>query len=260
MNKPLVGMSLKNYINSPVESRKLSVEIVELTKYLIETTKVDIFLLPSIGTLESVSKVLENSKIKFGAQNIAPYKVGPYTGEYSIESLIELNGKYVEIGHHERRTIFHEENAMIKKKLILALENGLYPILCIGESETNLSDNELKSILNDQIISVIPEIDMLESERIILAYEPGWAIGKQQPASTKHVHRVHELINQVLINQFGLDIASNIRIIYGGSVSKDSVKDIVNNKFVAGVFVGRFGHNPTDFLDIIKKVIEIKEG
>ncbi|MCM3054883.1 triose-phosphate isomerase [Caldifermentibacillus hisashii] len=255
MRKPIVGISYKTYINSIQETFKMLDQIVRLTG---TEKKIEQVIFPSIGTLYPAAQVLKGSNIALGAQNISPEKNGPFTGELSIESVKEIGGRYVEIGHAERKTIFKESQEMINKKTRLTLEEGLFPFLCIGEEEQENNDDLLYNTFNFQISSALNGIHIELIKNVIIAYEPFWAIGKSFAAEPEYIHKSHDIIRNVLADLYGKEISKQIRIIYGGSVSKDSTPFIINNNNVDGLFIGRFGHNPENYNEILRIVMSIK--
>lgn len=249
--KPVVGLSLKNYINSMDKTEKLCDDINHLTG---KEDSVEQFLFPSLGTLSIVAKKLQNSQIGYGAQNISPFQNGAYTGEFSIETLLDISGGYVEIGHHERITIFRETPEMTRSKIRLALNNSIVPIVCIGEGQTKVDFDSFKYILTDQIESYFGKDVSNYSSKIILAYEPGWAIGKVKAANADFVHEAHRIIREIWEKLYGKPASEKIRIIYGGSVSEKNSSEIVSNNNVDGVFIGRFGHDPSKYAEIVSIV------
>lgn len=254
--KPIVGMSLKMYHNLLKEAADFAESIDQLVG---REESIEQFLFPGMGTLYPVSLKLKESLIGFGSQNIAPAENGAYTGEFSIESLIDMGGTYVEIGHSERRSLFHETDEMIADKVQLTIESGLIPVLCIGEPKETADFEWIKSFLENQLSTDLKKTAKEKLETVIVAYEPVWAIGAINAASADHIAKIHTLIRESLSHLFGTETAEKIRIIYGGSVSKDNVNSIVSNENVDGVFVGRFGHDPKNYQAIVETVKTIKK-
>lgn len=250
-------MSLKIYINSIAVARELSQKIVgnEFDE------NVEQIIFPSLGTVYPVSEVLKGTGIKLGAQNICHEKEGAFTGEVSITSIIEMGGTYVEIGHAERRSIFKENEDIINKKVNLSIDNGINPLVCIGETLEEKDANRGKEALENQILKSFNGVDKTLLKNIVIAYEPIWAIGKEKAADATYVHKVHEEIRDILSKTYGGKVAEEIRIIYGGSISKESVSEIIDDKNVDGVFIGRFGHDPENYkkiLEIVKRYKEVR--
>lgn len=253
--KPLVGISLKIYQNKIAEAVNYAQSISQLTN---GETDLELFILPSMGVIYPVAQALHNREnvIGLGAQNIAPIANGALTGEFSIESLVDLQGHYVEIGHYERRTYFHEDNELINQKIQLTLKNQLVPLLCIGEAQQT-TGAELKTVFKKILAADLANISPAQLATLIIAYEPYWAIGKAAAAQASYVAVAHTMIREALAELIG-PTADNVRIIYGGSVSKDTAGSLVNNPNVDGVFVGRFGHDPQNFAEIVQIVKQIK--
>ncbi|MBM7689253.1 triose-phosphate isomerase [Enterococcus ureilyticus] len=255
--KPIVGISLKMYQNQLKEAQHFAQKISDLTG---QVEAVEQFMCPGMGVLYPVSVLLRETNIGLGAQNMAPVAYGAYTGEFSIDSLLDMEGTYVELGHIERRTIFSESDDMINQKVLLALEKNVIPVLCIGESEHSEDYEEIKNLLLKQLFLALNQVPHKQAEKVILAYEPAWAVGKTLAASAVHVHAVHGIIRECLTELYSYETAQKTRIIYGGSVSQENVQLIVSDENVDGVFVGRFGHDPERYANIVKTVKMIKEG
>lgn len=253
MRQPIVGMSLKNYINLASETNKLCKEIAALCGH---EEIVEQFLFPSLGTIEAAINALKGTTISVGAQNISPYARGAYTGEYSIETLQESGGEYCEIAHYERKTIFKETNEMIHQKIELCLSNSIFPVVCIGEEK--FDNDSFEELITQQLTEYFHGIDDSLISKAILAYEPGWAIGQAEAASADYIHQAHTTIRKILQNLFGQPVAEKIRMIYGGSVSKMNCQAIVSHAEVDGVFLGRFGHVPADYKAIVDVVKQAK--
>lgn len=253
--KPLVGISLKIYQNKIAEAVNYAQSISQLTN---GETDLELFILPSMGVIYPVAQALHNREnvIGLGAQNIAPLANGALTGEFSIESLVDLQGHYVEIGHYERRTYFHEDDELINQKIQLTLKNQLVPLLCIGEAQQT-TGTALKTAFKKILAADLANISPAQLATLIIAYEPYWAIGKASAAQASYVALAHTMIREALAELIG-PTADNVRIIYGGSVSKDTAGSLVNNPNVDGVFVGRFGHDPQNFAEIVQIVKQVK--
>lgn len=254
MRKPIVGMSLKIYINTMDKAIRLA----EASKERFQGIRdVDVFLIPSMGTVYPVSKVLQGTSILYGVQNIAPIGNGAMTGEFSIESALDLGCSLVEIGHAERKRIFKEDYGMINEKVKLTLSKGLMPIICIGENEQG---EGREASLRKQILKVLDGVPVGDIKKAVLAYEPEWAIGRAAPAEASYVHESHEIIREILQGEFGRTTREEVRIIYGGSVNKENAFELSSHKDVDGLFIGRFGHDIDNFEGIVNNVRKSKEG
>ncbi|WP_367341293.1 triose-phosphate isomerase [Limosilactobacillus sp.] len=253
--EPVVGFSLKNYINTIEDNAAL---VRELNRRCGQESGVEQFLLPSLGTIENTAQILldNNSQIGFGAQNVGPAANGAWTGEYSIETLASLHGSYVEVGHHERLLYFHEDAGMINRKLKLVLQFEMTPVLCIGEGQRKLSPADFSDRIHRLLERYLCGIDVETVGKMIIAYEPGWAIGQRTAANPQFVHQAMASIRRSLAQLTSPLIADQVRLIYGGSVSKLSTPAIVDDDNTDGIFVGRFGHDPANYqamLDEVKK-------
>lgn len=254
--RPKVGISMKSYQTLPREAVSYA---ESFEKLLGDEKEIDIFFLPTAVSLYPAAKVLKDTSILYGIQNIGPEANGAFTGENSVESVKALNGSLVELGHYERRTIFRESTDMIAKKVALVLEQGLSPILCIGEEEKLSDKKQLKKVLKSDLESCLKYSDESKFSNLMIAYEPFWAIGKSDAADPEYVHESHRLIRELLEELFGSSKAEKVHIIYGGSVSKDIAYDLANNEDVDGLFVGRFGHDPKKFKMIVNEVKRAKK-
>lgn len=249
MRKPIVGSSWKIHIHSVEMGEKLAAEIHDLVGEIEDT---EIFILPAFPLLSNISKILEGGKIKWGAQNMAFEEKGGYTGEVSPQMLKELGCTYVEIGHAERRTMFQEGNREVHKKVRLAIDYQMNPIVCIGESERDKGEGIGNLRLHTQILWALGNLEIDEMKQVVLAYEPVWAIGKAEAASVDHVENIHGYIRHMVKKEFGKDVADTISIIYGGSVRPENADELTKQKNVDGLFVGRFGLKADAFQQIIK--------
>ncbi|MGT2950066.1 hypothetical protein BU202_03045 [Streptococcus cuniculi] len=254
--RPIVGLSQKNYRNTmALEKEYLAGFLKELDS--LADADVDLFYFPSLGVLHQTATMLRGSGVGYGAQNIAPIANGAMTGEFSIESLIDMGGSYVELGHAERRKYFGETDELIHQKLQLAFEADLTPVLCIGDS-VRCTEEVRQDYFMQQLSTAVAGISSHDLKRLVIAYEPVWAIGQAEAADDAYVWASHRIIREILARDYGTEVAASVRIIYGGSVSKENTKTLVKDENVDGVFVGRFGHNPHHFAEIIRLVHQIK--
>lgn len=251
--KPIVGMSLKIYINTMEKASDLARQVSERFR---DMEGMDVFLIPSMGTIYPVAQILKGTGILYGVQNIAPLENGAMTGELSVESAVDLGCHLVELGHAERKRIFREDYAMINEKILLTLKNGLMPVICIGETEKGPGrKEELKAQIRSLLTGVAPEA----YDRIVLAYEPEWAIGQDKPAEAVYVHESLRFIREILHAEYGETAGSVMRIIYGGSANKENARELVSSEDVDGLFIGRFGHDVDNFESIVNHVKSMKE-
>ncbi len=257
MNKrmPIVAMTWSMRQNI----EKDAINFAEEIKKLLETeNQVEKILFPSMGVLNPVANALSDSNIEVGAQNIAPFLHGEYSGEYSIESLIDINGKYVELGHWERRELFHESDELINQKLLLALNNSISVILCVGENAETENDQEIYSQIKRQLFNALLDVDTMELDKLIIGYTPKWSVGKTAAANAPHTYKVCSMIRSILKDLFPFCDISRIRIIYGGAVCPENTPLLIKSNNIDGVLVGRFGSEPSRYAEIVNIVQAIK--
>jgi len=213
----------------------------------------DIVVCPSVISLMQVGEIIRDGDIQLGAQDIFWEETGAYTGEISPAILYDLNCRYAIVGHSERRQYLGETDEMINKKIDACLENNIIPIFCIGETMNERHNNQTDNILLSQIRKGLAGIDVVGEEKIVVAYEPVWAIGSGQVVTPEELERVLKLIRQSLINIYPLTIVNNnVRIIYGGSVNPDNVLGFSKLDLLDGFLVGGASLNVDQFNKIIK--------
>ncbi|AOT71293.1 triose-phosphate isomerase [Geosporobacter ferrireducens] len=255
MRKIIVGTSWKMHIHSMKEGEKLVEGIYRSVGYVKE---VEMFILPTYPMIPMIAKKLETGNIKWGAQNICMMDKGAYTGEVPPLILKELGCSYIEIGHAERRATFGETDKDVHKKVRLSLEYDMIPVVCIGETEEDKREHVGNVRLHTQVLWALNGLPIEEMKKVILAYEPVWAIGKAEAAGAEYVENIHGYVRSIIEKEYGRDVAQAIRIIYGGSVNRDNTNLLTKQENVDGLFVGRFGLNPEDFSQIVKTTIENK--
>ncbi|MBU2886513.1 triose-phosphate isomerase [Gilvimarinus agarilyticus] len=192
---------------------------------------------------------LRNSDIMVGSQNVSKFASGAFTGETSAQMLSEVGCQFCLIGHSERRQVFLENDNSCHTKMEKALDNNLIPVLCVGE---NLQQYELgltNDILYRQLHQSLPDLN-LEGKELCIAYEPVWAIGTGKAATADQVQKVHSFIYQELVEILGTERANKVHILYGGSVNKDNVEELLSTPHVDGVLVGGASLDPEHFAEI----------
>ncbi len=230
--------------------------IKELKKLVANIKNVDNVVCPSFASLYAVSKELKESNIKLGAQNMYFEDSGAYTGEISPPMIKDIGCKYVILGHSERRAFFGEDDFLINKKIIAALNRSLNPILCIGESLEQRVKGKTKEIIKNQLKNCLKNIKNTQILNVNIAYEPIWAISRGNPkhkAATKEdAEEAHKFIRSIISNMFNSNIAKKIRIIYGGSVKPENTKELLGMPNINGALVGNASLNAKSFADILK--------
>lgn len=214
------------------------------------SNKVDIVLLPTFVHLSTVQKLISDTHLQLGAQNLYLGTQGAFTGEVSGPMLKELTCQYVLVGHSERRSIFQESLTLVAEKFKAALEAGLTPVLCVGETLDERERGDAEKIIYDQLISVIQFAGIDAFSHAIIAYEPVWAIGTGLTATPIQAQTMHAYIRGV-ISQLKVDIGQGIRILYGGSVKADNASALFAMQDIDGGLVGGASLDVANFLAII---------
>lgn len=215
------------------------------------STGVEVVVLPPFVFLEQTEKLLSNSPIIWGAQNLYAKPYGAYTGEIAASMLTEFNCSYVLIGHSERRLYFHESDSIIAEKYSSALMAGLKPILCVGETADERKSGITYQIISCQLNAIFALAEgVLGLEQTIIAYEPIWAIGSGVTATPEQSQEVHSQIRD-LVAQYDKKIANNLRILYGGSVKRSNAAALFAMPDIDGFLIGGASLDAQEFLDII---------
>src|SRR5208283_281211 len=224
----------------------------ELKRELVDVDGVDIVLCPPFTALADVADVLTETNILLGAQNIFWEDNGAFTGEISAPMLKDLGVSYVIIGHSERRQYFNETNETVNKRLRAALKHGLTPIVCVGENLSQRESNKTFDVVKDHCEGSLKGLSAEEMKNVVLAYEPVWAIGTGKTATPAQAQEVHVFIRQLLGKMFDDQIASSVRIQYGGSVTPDNVVSLMAQADIDGALVGGASLKAPSFSAIVK--------
>ncbi len=250
-----VGVSLKMYfdheatldwgrrVTAILKSRAVGVDCVEVV------------LLPSFPSLDELQAVTAESGVRIGAQNLASEDVGAFTGEVSGRSLVQVGCSFVEVGHAERRRLFGEDDAVVGEKLTAAFRNELVPILCVGEverSDVGAAARECCAQLREGFARVPAEY---ADARVVVAYEPVWAIGEDEPATVDHIVAVCRAIRAWLDEH---QPARPAQVVYGGSAGPGLLTAL--GSAVDGLFLGRFAHDPAMFGRILDEAMTRSSG
>ncbi len=214
--------------------------------------KTEIVLCPPFTALAAVYDIVKESRVKIGAQNIHWEPAGAYTGEISAEMIEKAGCKYVIIGHSERRQFFGETNQSVNKKIKQSLTTSLCPIVCVGETLKQRQDGQTQAVVKMQILEGLADLSPEQMHRIVLAYEPVWAIGTGVTATPEQAEEVHQFIRQLISVQFNSQTAESVPVLYGGSVKPDNIKDLLNQLNIDGGLIGGASLKVDPFVDMIK--------
>ena len=245
---PLIAGNWKMYKTGP--------EAVDTAKHLAGlcagVSGVDIMIAPTSLALPLVSQAVENSPVRTGAQNLYIHPEGAYTGEVSGDMVRAAGADYVLIGHSERRQYFGDTDELVCRKTRAAIDAGLIPVVCIGETENERDDEKTFFVLDKQVSDGLKGFGLDELRTLVLAYEPVWAIGTGKTASVEQVDEVHRFLRNLLKDKFSGALAEETRILYGGSVKPGNVKDLMGIADVDGALVGGASLDADSFIDIIR--------
>ena len=212
----------------------------------------DVMIAPTFLSLPLVAAELKESDIKTGAQNIFYESQGAFTGEVSADMVKAAGAEYVIIGHSERRQFFNETDENVSLKIRAAVDAGLKPILCIGETDSERESQKTFFILDKQVSDGLKGLGFDDLNHLVLAYEPVWAIGTGKTASPEQVDDVHQYLRSLLEKNFSTDLAEQTRILYGGSVKPENAGELMGIEDVDGALVGGASLDPKTFINIIK--------
>ena len=212
----------------------------------------EVAVFPSFVYLADVVAVAQGSPLGVGAQNVYFEDQGAFTGEVSAPMLRDVGATRVLIGHSERRHLFHEPNDVMGPKVRAALRADILPILCVGETLEERKAGRTRQVVDKQLKAGLQDLSPEQALRVTIAYEPVWAIGTGVNATPEQAGEVHAFIRGRLKDSFGVETSSAMRILYGGSVKPDNVKDLMAVEDVDGVLVGGASLKPDLFLPIIE--------
>jgi len=211
----------------------------------------DVLLAPPFTVLSEVSHVIRDSAVIVGAQNVCWEEKGAFTGEISPVMIQDAGGSAAIVGHSERRQIFHEDDALINKRLQGSLKFGLLTILCAGETLQEREGGRTFNTIEGQIRSALAGVEASRMAQVVIAYEPVWAIGTGKTASTEQAQEVHAFIRKLIEAMYEKTIAEQVRILYGGSVKQDNVDALMAQQDIDGALVGGAALNAESFGRII---------
>ena len=232
---------------------------LELARSISTDCPLDVAVCPPLVYLGSVKSALNGSAISLGAQDVYWEANGAFTGQTSTAMLLDVGCNYVIVGHSERRhtIIPAEDDGIINRKLLAALADGLKVIFCIGETLDEREQGRTEAVLDRQLTAGLANVGSDSVEKLVIAYEPVWAIGTGKTASTAQAQQAHAFVRTRLAELLGQDAAQAIRIQYGGSVKPDNAADLLAQPDVDGALVGGASLNADDFMQIIQAGEEI---
>ncbi|AFS78104.1 triosephosphate isomerase TpiA [Gottschalkia acidurici 9a] len=247
MRKPFIAGNWKMH-----KTINESVELVREIKAKIKDSDVEVAVCVPFTSLNEVKKEIQETNIKLGAQNMHWEESGAFTGEVSGAMLKEIGVDYVILGHSERRQYFGETDETVNKKIKKALEYNINPIFCVGETLEQRESGIDREIIKGQVIKGLEDISSEDLERIVIAYEPIWAIGTGKTASKEDANSMISFIRETLKEKYDSEVSQKVRIQYGGSVKPDNVSEIMSQSDIDGALVGGASLKSDDFLALVQ--------
>lgn len=234
---------------------------VGLARQVVESLpaagNVKVAVCPPFTALNAVRNVLEGSGAFLGAQNMFYEEEGAYTGEVSASMLRSVGCRYVILGHSERRQYFGETDEGVNKKAKQAIGHDLVPIVCVGETLDQREAGKERQVVEEQVRRGTEGIDLSSADKLVIAYEPVWAIGTGRTATSEQAQEMHAFIREILQDQFGGTTASGILILYGGSMKPTNAAELLAQPDVNGGLIGGASLNAGDFISIVRSAIEV---
>lgn len=246
MRKPIIAGNWKMH-KTPSEAVKLVEELIPLVK----DAKAEVVVIPPFVDLTEVARVIKGTNILLGAQNMFWEEKGAYTGEISPVMLKEIGVTYVVIGHSERRQYFKETDEMVNKKVLSALSHDLKPIVCVGESLSQREEGKTYDVVLTQTREALKGVSEEDITKVVIAYEPVWAIGTGKNATPQDANEVIKAIRNTIAELYGKDKAEMVRIQYGGSVKPDNISGFMAESDIDGALVGGASLVAEDFAKIV---------
>lgn len=246
MRTPIIAGNWKMHKTLPE-----AIEACRRLEEMVEDAKAEVVVCAPFTALSAL-KALGLNKIKLGAQNMHFAREGAFTGEVSPLMLRDVGMDYVIIGHSERREIFGETDEMVNSKTLAALDHGIDPIVCVGESLDQRKAGETEPLVKGQIQTAFDGIGAAEAVKVVVAYEPIWAIGTGETATAEQAQEVNAMIRATLAEIYDPETAEAIRIQYGGSVKPANITELMDKEDIDGALVGGASLKPEDFAAIVK--------
>jgi triosephosphate isomerase len=235
-------------MNNGLQETKL---LINELKTEVNHCECDVMIAPSFVCLQTAIDLLTNNDIEVVSQNVHHEENGAYTGEVSAKMLSSIGIKTTIIGHSERREYFNETHDMLKHKVDTSLEKSMKIIFCFGEQLKDRKTNNHSTIISNQISESLFHLNSSDWDNIILAYEPVWAIGTGETASSDQVQEMHSFIRNFIAQKYSAELAQNVSILYGGSVKPSNAKEIFSMEDVDGGLIGGASLNSKDFFSIV---------
>ncbi len=228
-----------------------AVETCRKLEELVCDSPVEVVVCPPFTALSAIT-ALGLSKVKLGAQNMYYEEKGAFTGEISPNMLVDVGCEYVILGHSERREIFKEDDELINKKVLAALSHEIKPILCVGETLEQRRAGNTEAVVVSQTTEALANVSPEDMKKVVIAYEPIWAIGTGETSTGEDANTVIKAIRKAIADLYGAELADQVRIQYGGSVKPENIKEFMEQSDIDGALVGGASLKSGDFARIVK--------
>jgi triosephosphate isomerase len=245
--KPILAGNWKMNMTVP-QARELASKLIPLVANVKDR---EVVLGPPFTALGAVAEAIKGTNIYLAAQNLHWEDKGAFTGEISADMLLDSGCKYVIIGHSERRQYFGETDDTVNKKVRQALKKGLLPILCVGETLAEREAGRLNEIISRQVTGGLKDVPAADMQKVVVAYEPVWAIGTGKTATPQQANEVHTLIRGKVRELYSAEVADGLRIQYGGSVTPDNISQLMAMPDIDGALVGGASLKPESFAALV---------
>ena len=237
---------------------KESVELASCVDEKASSLPIDVIVFPAFTSLSAVSNVFKGRKVKVGAQNMYFEEEGAFTGEVSPNMIKDAGASYVILGHSERRNIFKEDDVLIGKKVVSAIQHDLNVILCVGEKLEERKEGLTKKVIEDELKTDLSAVSKEDLDKVVIAYEPIWAIGTGVSAKPEQAEEVHAFIRSLLDSIYGSGVGEKMTILYGGSVKPANIESLAKMPDIDGGLVGGASLKCNDFVEIGKVLSKVK--
>lgn len=255
MRKTIIAGNWKMY-----KTIKEAIELANgLKRELFKLENIEIVICPPYTALSEVSEVVLETNIQLGAQDLYWQEEGAFTGEVSGKMLRDAGCQFVIIGHSERRQFFNETNDGVNKKIKSALKYSLTPIVCVGETLAEREKDLTFKVLDDHLKNGLKDISEEEITKLVIAYEPVWAIGTGKTATPEQAQEAQKYIRDLLSKMYNKDVTGRVRIQYGGSVKPDNITELMRQPDIDGALVGGASLTVESFTTIVKKASEVNK-
>ncbi len=255
MRKKLIAGNWKMFKTVPE-----AINLVNAIKAGVQKfNEIEIVVCPPFTSLHAVAGTLEETNIGLGAQNMHTETEGAFTGEVSPLMLKDMGCRYVIIGHSERRQYFGETDALVNKKLKVAIAFNMVPIVCIGETLQEREGGKTEQVIEKQFFGALDGLSNKDMDKIVIAYEPVWAIGTGKTATPRQAEDVHRLIRLFLSQNFAKDVSDDLRILYGGSVKPDNAFELMKQRNIDGALVGGASLKAESFNQIVEAASKVED-